>query len=264
MVKITALTEFDAYFPAVFPAFPPEAEELTALFNQHYPHFLTTFLIDESAANHDLSAMQWSAAETYAKLMASYQQEHYAEYPDKTPEAKPLESLWAQWYFGLLVPPMMLLLLQQSAPLDPHIRQFKVRFHESGRPEAFIYYPQLMAGDSRNSTPLQRMVSLVERHLIPAVNAIARQGVLNAKLMWSNIGYVMHWYLGELRPLLGDALFSQLEQALFFSASFPDGQDNPLYRTVLMRNGTIQRRTCCQRYKLPKMKECGDCPLTLG
>ena len=82
--------------------------------------------------------------------------------------------------------------------------------------------------------------------------------------MWSNIGYVMHWYLGELRPLIGDVLFSQLEQALFFSASFPDGQDNPLYRTVLMRNGTIQRRTCCQRYKLPKMKECGDCPLTLG
>ncbi|MEG2114175.1 MAG: (2Fe-2S)-binding protein, partial [Hafnia sp.] len=21
--------------------------------------------------------------------------------------------------------------------------------------------------------------------------------------------------------------------------------------------------TCCQRYKLPKMKECGDCPLNL-
>ena len=97
----TALTEFDDYFPAVFPAFPPEAEELTALFSQYAPHFLTTFLIDESAASHDLSAMQWSTAETYAKLIANYQQEHYAEYPDKTPEAKPLESLWAQWYFGL-------------------------------------------------------------------------------------------------------------------------------------------------------------------
>lgn len=262
-MKITALTECDTYLPAVFPAFPPEAEELTALFSQHYPHFLTTFLIDETASSHDLSAMQWSATGTYAKLMSRYQHEHYAEFPDKSPEAKPLESLWAQWYFGLLVPPMMLLLLQHSAPLDPHIRQFKVRFHDSGRPEAFIYYPKLMSGETRNSTPLQRIVSLVERHLHPAVNAIARQGVLNAKLMWSNIGYVMHWYLGELRPLLGDATFSQLEHALFFTAAFPNGQENPLYRTVLMRNGTIQRRTCCQRYKLPKMKECGDCPLNL-
>ncbi len=37
--------------------------------------------------------------------------------------------------------------------------------------------------------------------------------------------------------------------------------DNPLWRTVMLREGQLVRRTCCQRYRLPDVQQCGDCTL---
>ncbi|KJG49186.1 iron reductase, partial [Raoultella planticola] len=42
---------------------------------------------------------------------------------------------------------------------------------------------------------------------------------------------------------------------------FADGQDNPLWRTVILREGLLVRRTCCQRNRLPDVLQCGDCTL---
>ncbi|MEA7611664.1 siderophore-iron reductase FhuF, partial [Salmonella enterica subsp. enterica serovar Anatum] len=47
----------------------------------------------------------------------------------------------------------------------------------------------------------------------------------------------------------------------FFEKQLSDGQDNPLWRTVVMRDGLLVRRTCCQRYRLPDVQQCGDCTL---
>lgn len=48
---------------------------------------------------------------------------------------------------------------------------------------------------------------------------------------------------------------------LVFEKQLSDGQDNPLWRTVVMRDGLLVRRTCCQRYRLPDVQQCGDCTL---
>uniref|UniRef100_UPI00301788FB siderophore-iron reductase FhuF n=1 Tax=Leclercia sp. M50 TaxID=3081258 RepID=UPI00301788FB len=50
-------------------------------------------------------------------------------------------------------------------------------------------------------------------------------------------------------------------QAIFFARQLSDGRDNPLYRTVVPRYGLLVRRTCCQRYRLPDVQQCGDCTL---
>ncbi|WP_038911327.1 siderophore-iron reductase FhuF, partial [Yersinia pestis] len=52
---------------------------------------------------------------------------------------KALYSLWSQWYFGLIIPPMMLLLIEYPQTIDTHHKNFKVLFHHSGRPEV-VYY----------------------------------------------------------------------------------------------------------------------------
>ncbi len=93
------------------------------------------------------------------------------------------------------------------------------------------------------------------------VEALEATGDINGKLIWSNTGYLINWYLGDLRPLLGDALVNALRQHLLFSPRFSDGRDNPLWRTVVMRDGALVRRTCCQRYRLPDVQPCGDCTL---
>ncbi|OSP16825.1 hypothetical protein B9M87_12650, partial [Staphylococcus agnetis] len=33
------------------------------------------------------------------------------------------------------------------------------------------------------------------------------------------------------------------------------------WRTVVLRDGLLVRRTCCQRYRLPDVQQCDDCTL---
>jgi ferric iron reductase protein FhuF len=102
---------------------------------------------------------------------------------------------------------------------------------------------------------------LITRALIPVVEALEETGEINGKLIWSNTGYLIHWYLTEMKTLLGDEKVDALRQAIFFARQLSDGRDNPLYRTVVPRDGLLVRRTCCQRYRLPDVQQCGDCTL---
>ena len=68
-------------------------------------------------------------------------------------------------------------------------------------------------------------------------------------------------YLGEMRTLVGDEKVAALRQLFFFNKQLSGGEDNPLWRTVVLREGQLVRRTCCQRYRLPDVQQCGDCTL---
>jgi ferric iron reductase protein FhuF len=69
------------------------------------------------------------------------------------------------------------------------------------------------------------------------VDALEATGEINAKLIWSNTGYLIHWYLTEMKPLLGDENVDALRQSCFFAKQLSDGRDNPLFRTVVLRDG---------------------------
>ncbi|UIA84193.1 siderophore-iron reductase FhuF [Erwinia tracheiphila] len=105
------------------------------------------------------------------------------------------------------------------------------------------------------------MDRLIQHHLIPVVQGIEQHGDINGKLIWSNTGFTIYWFLGEIAPLIGEILCNELEQAFFFSRSLLDGSDNPFFRTMLLRDGEMQRHTCCQRYRLPDVQRCGNCTL---
>ena len=95
------------------------------------------------------------------------------------------------------------------------------------------------------------------------MNGIAQHGGINARLIWNNMGFSFHWFLGELKALLDEATILQLEQTLFFTSRLQDGSDNPLYRTMLPRGGEMVRRSCCQRYRIPDVERCGNCTLSV-
>ena len=203
---------------------------------------------------------EWRRGSQLGSLLAAYSEHIYRNDPARVRENKPLLSLWAQWYFGLQVPPLLLALLTlpEGFSLDP--RHFFAEFHETGRAACFWIDAEPDAALA-GMAPEARVEQLVIRTLLPVVEALEATGDINAKLIWSNTGYLLNWYLGDLRPLLGDALVSELRQHLFFSRQFTDGRDNPLWRTVVMRDGALVRRTCCQRYRLPDVQQCGDCTL---
>nr|WP_113865788.1 siderophore-iron reductase FhuF [Brenneria salicis]NMN92766.1 ferric iron reductase protein FhuF [Brenneria salicis ATCC 15712 = DSM 30166]RBP63743.1 ferric iron reductase protein FhuF [Brenneria salicis ATCC 15712 = DSM 30166]RLM31028.1 hydroxamate siderophore iron reductase FhuF [Brenneria salicis ATCC 15712 = DSM 30166] len=246
--------------PALFPAGDRQlADALNAILRQYRPDCLDTIKLGETPPPDAVTLAEWSRPVAFRQLLQRYGDELYRAYPDQAREEKPLQSLWAQWYIGLLVPPLMLVLLKHTAALDCSWARIYVEFHHTGRPAAFYIAAQVAA--DIGPSPRQRLEMMLRQHLIPVVTALDGFGALNGKLVWNNTGYLMHWFLGELAACLPQDVLTDVQNHLFFSPSLLDGGDNPLYRTVIPRGGIIQRRSCCQRYCIPGVEKCLNCTL---
>lgn len=224
------------------------------------PHLLDFLRLDEEAPPFALTLAEWSRPTSLSSLLSTYSDHIYRHQPSQPREQKPLLSLWAQWYIGLLVPPLMLALLTEEQAISLEPEHFRVEFHESGR--AACFWIDVHADHDALMLPAQaRMDMLVNKALKPVVEALEATGDINGKLIWSNTGYLINWYLGEMKNLLGDEQVNALRQHCFFAKQQASGEDNPLWRTVVLREGLLVRRTCCQRYRLPDVQQCGDCTL---
>lgn len=236
------------------------ARALEDLMREQRSDMLGTVHLGKPAPAGTLTLAEWSQPHHYRRLTQRYSDHLYRHHPDVPHEAKPLQSLWAQWYFGLLLSPLMLALLLEPRALNcaPHL--IHVEFHENGHPCAFWIDVQ-EDEEAHCLNEQQRLDRLIQHCLMPSVNGMVQHGDINAKLIWNNMGFSFWWFLGELKTLLPAAVVSQLEQALFFTHTLLDGSDNPLYRTMIPRNGVMERRSCCQRYRIPDVERCGNCTL---
>lgn len=224
------------------------------------PHLLDFLRLNETPPHQAMTLEQWTQPNALRSLLAIYSDHIYRNNPTQVRESKPLISLWAQWYIGLLVPPLLLALLTEDIAIEVNPERFHVEFHETGRAACFW----IEVRQDRFATHLpaaDRLESLITNALMPVVCALEATGEINAKLIWNNTGYLINWYLGEMKSLLGDTLVETLRQRCFFEQQLSNGQDNPLWRTVVSHDGLLVRRTCCQRYRLPDVKHCGDCTL---
>jgi len=238
----------------------PLAESLQQRLLQQPDYLQQSIKLDQPAPPDCLTLAEWSQTAAFTPLIQRYSDFLYRDHPDAVREAKPVLSLWAQWYFGLLLPPLMMALLQESRALDCSPGQIRVEFQQ-GHPAAFWIAVQ-EDDDAHYLNGQQRLDRLIQQHLIPVVNSITRHGDINARLIWNNMGFSFQWFLGELKSQIGEQQVAQLEQALFFNQRLLDGSDNPLYRTMIPRNGELVRRSCCQRYRIPDVAQCGNCTLS--
>lgn len=239
---------------------PALGDELRAQFIAHRPYFNDIIKLDDPAPATSLTLQQWAKPATLNSLLACYSDHIYRNQPQLAREGKPLKSLWAQWYLGLLVPPLVMALITQPRAMDIDPQHIHVEFHETGR--AATFWIDVQEDKVATTMPLvQRLENLLIKGLMPVVDTLENSGEINGKLIWSNTGYLLNWFFGELRELLDETTIAELRHACFFEKQLRDGQDNPLYRTVILREGLLVRRTCCQRYKLPDVQSCGDCTL---
>ncbi|MGI2139274.1 IucA/IucC family C-terminal-domain containing protein [Shewanella baltica] len=240
---------------------------------------------------------------------------------------KALHSLWGQWYFGLLVPPMMEWIFNapqtdlESIHWQP--QSIFMQVHPSGRvakfecniakhqPNTALTFKKyhgivpLCQTNTKSSfktgtkvhSPLTSYKPPVDKELAlqglilnllqPSVERLLTLSPVPVKLYWSHLGYLIHWYLGELG--LTEQYSQQLKQALFRRTTFLDGSTNPLYNSINLLIEPEQdsatpntvarivtstasrskpspkihciRRTCCLRYQLANTGQCHDCPL---
>ena len=224
------------------------------------PHLLDFIKLNELAPREAVTLAQWQQPARLGELRDTYASHIYQKQPTLPYEGKPLLSLWAQWYLGLMVPPLLLALLTQKQALDLSPEHLHVEFHETGRAACFWLD---VCEDEALSTQgdTTRIEALINQAMLPVVAALEASGEINGKLIWSNTGYLINWCLGEMIPILGEARVSALRQFCFFEKQLSNGNDNPLWRTVVTREGLLVRRTCCQRYRLPDVQQCGDCTL---
>ncbi|MFE4111528.1 siderophore-iron reductase FhuF [Kosakonia sp. YIM B13611] len=223
--------------------------------------YLLDFIrLNEPAPYPAMTLTEWSRPAALQSLIATYSDHIYRNQLMQPRENKPLLSLWAQWYLGLLVPPLLLTLLTQKSAIDLSPEHFHVEFHETGRAACFWIDVQR---DNKLSSynDAQRICALTTQAMLPVVQVLEATGDINGKLIWSNTGYLINWCLGELIPQLGETRVAALRQLCFFEKQLANGSDNPLWRTVVLRDGALVRRTCCQRYRLPGVQQCGDCTL---
>ncbi|WP_083938331.1 siderophore-iron reductase FhuF [Algicola sagamiensis] len=235
-------------------------QRLKLLSEQYAPELLSYFHFagTKSAADISfLSADSWSENERFESIIQLYAD--FSHYEDR----KPLISLWSQWYFGLLLPPVMAVILATDTALNPDAASFPLEIgDDNGRPKGFLCDDQFIDVSHVPQSQEQKLCDFIQWHLIPDVERLVALSPLNARFIWNNIGFVLHWYLGEMTEKTGNPSFIAL-RGLFQQAQLPCGTENPLYRTVLERRGELQRRGCCLRYVIPHVDYCDGCPKLL-
>lgn len=186
-------------------------------------------------------------------------------YPGSDPRG--LASIWSKYYFIKLIPPVVAasLILNQRLPL--HLDHVQLILNDDGLPAAFK-----LADSGQRWTPtaadaFERFDDLLEQHLRPFIDALARHVRLSPKVLWSNAGNYFEWLLGVLANAMPHADMSHGHQ-LLNAQYLSDGRRNPLFQPVrYIKVGgqdepNRQRRVCCIRYRVNGLHYCGNCPLS--
>ena len=104
------------------------AQAVRATIAEHREHLLEFIRLDEPAPLNAMTLAQWSSPNALSSLLAVYSDHIYRNQPTMIRENKPLISLWAQWYIGLMVPPLMLALLTEESAIAVSPEHFHVEY----------------------------------------------------------------------------------------------------------------------------------------
>lgn len=132
-----------------------------------------------------------------------------------------------------MVPPVLLALLTQPQALDISPSRFQVGFNETGRAARFW----IDVHEDRQASHLhasERLERLIVESISQVIGALNTFGDINTRLIWSNTGYLINWFLGEIKALLGSESLHYLRQTCFFNERLYNDAMNPLYRTVML------------------------------
>ncbi len=200
-------------------------------------------------------------AQTLATMLAPDSLAHLARlaYPSHSDgDGRALASEWSKRYFARMLPPLLgaALLLDWQLPLA--FSAVRLRVDQHGMPKALVL-PH--TGEPRQPGAT-RLAELVDEHLIPVVDAMAVASGLTPRVVWSNAGNYLEWFVKRIEGLMpADA---QAEaHAWLTTSTCADGTPNPLFRPVTYANAPPRRRrrVCCLRYLLQDVPLCENCPL---
>lgn len=188
--------------------------------------------------------------------------DHYcrAKYPED--DRRAAISMWSQWYFGILLSPVLVLAAAGEAvlPLQPDFIRLKT--DENQCPTGFEirdWQVQELKDQATVPDPWVHLERLIDGHLEPMVASLAASSKVSPKVFWSNIGVVISYVE---KHVLKSTRISLLP--LINDPKRPDGNRNSManpYSTKQSEDGNPSRRVCCLRYLLTAVDICPTCPL---
>lgn len=185
-------------------------------------------------------------------------------------DRRALASQWSKYYFVRLIPPVMAAALVLGRRMDVGFENLQVVLDAQGIPEAFKLVDEGAGFTVAPGNPFERFSHLLHDNLYPFIHALAPQAKLSPRVLWSNAGNYIEWFVGEITKLPLPASMLADGPGLLNAALLPDGGRNPLYQPIryvevatdLRPDGRWrQRKVCCLRYRLAVLGNCDNCPL---
>lgn len=183
----------------------------------------------------------------------------YAQTSFPADDARSSVSYWSQWYFGLLLPPLILLAGAARSQLPASLANLRLALDASGQPQGFELTDPYVAPALDADTPFDRLAPLIDGHLSPLVFSLSARSGVSAKVFWMNAAVVIDY--------THEVLWSGSQdidlKAITGSPKKPDGNRNPLFSPYRPSGSeaTRTRRVCCLRYGLEGVARCQDCSL---
>lgn len=167
-------------------------------------------------------------------------------------------SYWSQWYFGLSLPPLMILSETSGCEIPSALESLRLILDDDGQPQRFVLTQTLHPVRKSSGNAFEQIEQLFNQHLAPLVFSFSARSGVSAKVFWMNIAilidYIQDTFLSPENFQLKD---------LTSERTNPAGSRNPLfgpYRPA-SSEATRMRRVCCLRYALPDVPRCPDCAL---
>lgn len=183
-------------------------------------------------------------------------------------DRRALASQWSKHYLVRLIPPVVAAALVLGRRLPLALDAIEVVLDEQGLPQAFKLPDDGEPFAVPPADAFQRFAELTG-HLQAFIQILATEARLSPKVLWSNAGNYLEWFVGEMGKVLPSSLLVHGHE-LMEQERCADGVRNPLFRPIrylqvsqeLRPDGLWrQRRVCCIRYRLENLEHCDNCPL---
>lgn len=188
--------------------------------------------------------------------------DHYCKMKYPNDDRRAAVSMWSQWYFGLLLSPMLVMGAWGEVVLPFQAGFVSMKSDDVNCPVGFDLtdrHVRQTVTDSAAPCPWAHFDDLISMHLSPLITSLSTSSKVSPKVFWSNVGVVIAYVE---KHVLKDSRISLVP--LISDAKRPDGMRNPLanpYSAKQSEDGSLSRRVCCLRYLLTSVEICPTCPL---
>ncbi|RAU39500.1 MULTISPECIES: siderophore-iron reductase FhuF [unclassified Pseudomonas] len=232
---------------------------LAPLFIADFAHYRDVLVLEHDPRP-SMALQTFLTPETFDDVLTRFA----AQFP--AGDRRGLASVWTKHYFVKLIPPVVAASLILDYRVPVRLDRLQLVLDEHALPVAFK-----LPDPGTNWAPMptdtfQRFDDLLEGHLRPFVDGVARLSRVSRNVLWSNAGNYFEWLLGVLAVAMPQADLCH-GHGLIAAATLPDGRRNPLHEPVryLMTAGSSgsrrQRRVCCLRYRVGELTLCDSCPI---